>query len=104
VIIACYAMIPGLFPGIDVSSTLSAAPGWQLRRRLPAWLSQGLDEAVQHRLASRLVELDRELVAVHRLDGAGTELGVKDPSRLAEELPSLELARWAWARCQPGVW
>lgn len=45
----------------------------------PNLLSPRLHEALQHHLSTRLVEIDGQLIAVHRRDSAGAELQVQHP-------------------------
>jgi hypothetical protein len=67
--------------------------------------SAALHEGVEHHLAACLVEIDGELVAVHGVDIAGTELDVEDAradpetgsraTRLGEQLALDERGRAA---------
>jgi hypothetical protein len=54
------------------------------------WLclpSRPLHKAIHHALFARLVEVDRQLIAVHRGDVAVAEFQVEDARRLTLKLP-----------------
>src|SRR5690606_23137743 len=69
-------------------------PGARHRRAHPevpsrsSWLmspsAAAFDETVEHHFAAGLVEIDRELVAVHSRDGAGPELEMEHTVARAE--------------------